>query len=234
MKLKTLLLLPFLFATLLGAEEEKNSVPIFISSKFGTTVIRPKVTSAKTLKSRNVVKQQMDFSCGSAAVGTIFAFYLDDPIPEEMIIKGLFHFGNKENIVKNRGFSLLDIKKLATNLGYKTAGYKTDIDGLLSLEQPAIVTITIGNYKHFVVFRGAEGNRVYLADPALGNMTVSRARFDEMWYKSIALVITPKAKRAFDNKLAITEKDHVWVKDSQTRGALYTRMVPTLRGAGEF
>jgi predicted double-glycine peptidase len=46
---------------------------------------------------------------------------------------------------------------------------------------PIIVPINAIGYNHFVVFRGAMGNRVLLADPAWGNRTMTTDKFQRMW-----------------------------------------------------
>ena len=232
-KIAALGVVGLLFSSLVADEKKPNSVPMYINGKFGTIVIRPKIKSAMELKTKNIVKQKHDFSCGSAAVATLFRYYLNDPVTEKQVIKGLFHFGNKKKIIENRGFSLLDIKKLANALGYKVGGYKTDVEGLLTLGKPAIVTIFIGKYKHFVVFRGVHKNRVYLADPALGNTIVSVKKFEKMWYKKIALIIEPKGDKRSD-KLKISDEDEVWVKSDSLRNSLFFRQIQSFRSSSEF
>ncbi len=216
-----------------AVKERKNGVPIYISGKFGTVVIRPKVKSAMDIKSKNIVRQKFDFSCGSAAVATIFKHYLNDPVTEQQVIKGLFHFGDKKSIIKNRGFSLLDIKKLANALGYKVGGYRTDVEGLVTLGKPAIVTIVLGKYKHFVVFRGVHKGRVFLADPALGNTIVPVKEFEKMWYKNIALIIEPKGSRKVDD-LKIDAEDEMWVRSENLRSLLFIHQAQTFRTNNEF
>ena len=48
---------------------------------------------------------------------------------------------------------------------------------------PVIVPINAQGYPHFVVFRGATTNRVLLADPAFGNVTLSVNKFRDAWIK---------------------------------------------------
>ena len=36
-------------------------------------------------------------------------------------------------------------------------------------------------YRHFAVFKGVRGDRVYLADPSLGNVRMPLYRFLDMW-----------------------------------------------------
>ena len=234
--MKTIFLLLSASLLLLGVEkkEELNSVPIYIGGRFGTIVVRPKVKSQEAIKSKNVVKQKLDFSCGSAATATLFNYYLDDPLSEIEIIKGLFHFGNKEKIIRDKGFSLLDIKKLSNALGYEVKGFRTDVEGLKTLKQPAIVTIVLGSYKHFVILRGIQEGRVFLADPALGNTIMPIYKFERIWYKNIAMIILPKSDQKIDNKLAISEDDLVWIKADSIRNSLFLQQVQTFKTNVDF
>lgn len=227
-----LLMLAF-FVNIGNAEEKKNSVPVYINMGFGSVIIRPKVKSQTELKSKNVIKQQFDFSCGSATCATLFNFYLNDPISEKEAVEGLFKYGNKQSILKNKGFSLLDIKKFATARGYKVLGYKTDIEGLVELGKPAIVAITLGKYKHFVIFRGVHKGRVFLADPALGNTIVSIKEFENMWFKNIALIIEPKDKNV-NNRLKISKEDEILVDSENLRNLLLNQQIQMFRSPNEF
>ena len=216
-----------IYGMILNAKDKYSQVPMIIGSRFGSFKIYPHLKTAKTVNSKNIVRQEMDFSCGSAATATIYRYYLNDPLTENEVINGLFRFGNKRKIVENKGFSLLDIKKLSNVLGYKVNGYKLDLDSLIDLGKPAIVTITIGNYKHFVVFRGAYKGRIFLADPALGNTILQRDKFDKMWYKHIALIIEPRRRTI--NRLAISNEDKRWVSSNILRSYIFYYNPQTFR-----
>ncbi len=222
---KIIFLLPFLILTL--SSKEYSKVPIIVGLKFGSFKIYPHVETSKSVNSKHLVRQKMDFSCGSAATATIYNYYLNDPLTEDQVINGLFRFGNKMKIIQNKGFSLLDIKKLSNALGYKVNGYKLDLDSLAEMGKPAIVTITIGNYKHFVVFRGLYKGRVFIADPALGNTILPRDEFDKIWYKHIALII--ERKRRGVNRLALTEEDMKWIGNTVLRNYIFEYNLPSFR-----
>ena len=226
-KFRIFLFLIMFFSTLFADKKEYSKVPIIVGMKFGSFKIYPKVETSRSVNSRNLIRQKMDFSCGSAATATIYNYYLNDPLTERQVINGLFRFGNKRKIIQNRGFSLLDIKKLSNVLGYKVNGYKLDLDSLIELGKPAIVTIVLGNYKHFVVFRGAVGDRVFLADPALGNTIMKRDEFEKIWYKHIALII--EQKRPGVNRLALSADDMRWVGDNILRTYISNYYVPSFR-----
>ncbi|MCH8219662.1 MAG: hypothetical protein IH892_23160 [Planctomycetes bacterium] len=45
-------------------------------------------------------------------------------------------------------------------------------------------------YNHYVVFKGLEEDGdVWLGDPAYGNRTMSRDRFEEVWMEGMAFVV---------------------------------------------
>ncbi|WP_456393371.1 C39 family peptidase [Persephonella sp.] len=202
-----------------------------IGTSIGKIYVRPKVVPLNRIKMRNVIKQKLDFSCGSAAVATLFKYYLGLNVTEQQVINGLFKVGNVQKIIKRKGFSLLDIKKLAVALGYKAAGYKTDVKGLASLGKPAIVSITIGKYKHFVIFKGVRNGRVFLADPALGNTVMSVGDFEKIWYRNIALVIFPRDDKA---KFGISDKELNYVSSDFVRQSLYRPILPGYRSFSDF
>jgi hypothetical protein len=178
-------------AAVYAGNDAAAEMSIAIGGSFGRVVVRPKVKPASAFKDQNVVKQTLDYSCGAAATATIFTYYLGEAVTEAKVIDAMFKAGNVDKIIARKGFSLLDIKKLAEFMGYRAVGYRTDMQGLVSLGKPSILAIMLRGYTHFVVFKGIENGRVFLADPALGNTTVALREFERMWYGQIALVIEP-------------------------------------------
>lgn len=153
------------------------------------------VKSLLDLRGEHVVIQHRDFSCGASSLATILRYYLGEEVHELDVINGLLEVakehGTLKKIIERRGFSLLDLKGYAEALGYKSAGYRLDYKDLVDLDMPAIVPIIPNGYKHFVVFRGADKNFVYLADPSFGNLVESVAQFKYEWYgyTNVALVV---------------------------------------------
>ncbi len=228
-----LIMIMLLFISSYIDAKEKRNVPVSIGGNyFGGLMIRPPVRPYFEIKNKNIIKQKLDFSCGSAAVATILNYYLGLKVTEDQVINGLFKVGNLKLIIKRRGFSLLDIKRFVTLLGYKAVGYKTDVKGLTKLKKPAIVTIVLGKYKHFVVFKGVKDGRVLLADPAFGNTVLPVEEFDRIWYRHIALVIYPKDDRTV-NQL-ISKEEQIWVKEETLRNTLNTVIPVINRSFTEF
>ncbi len=217
-----------------NAEKEKKEAEVRVivgglGISYSTKVEKPQ----SYLKEKHLVRQKLDFSCGSAAVATIFNYYLGENVTEKEVIEGLFKVGNVKKIIQRKAFSLLDIKKFAESRGYKAVGYRTDLKGLVKLGKPAIVTIDFGNYKHFVVFRGVAKGRVFLADPALGNTILPVEEFERMWYKNIALIIEPK-EDVKDHKLKVDDEDMQWVREEKLRSNIWYYDIMTPRSPLDF
>jgi predicted double-glycine peptidase len=150
--------------------------------------------SLKELRDRYVVKQALDYSCGAAALATLLIYYYGDMTSEEEILTMLKdHLTPEELAVKSeRGFSLLDLKKVAQRRGYRAAGFKLTPTQVTRLVAPVIVFVEPQGYKHFAVLRGVRNGMVYLADPARGNL---RMRIDQFagpgneWQEGIIFVL---------------------------------------------
>jgi len=167
-------LLLFRGATATGAE---------ISVKTGSQggVINKRVMSMKELKFRSVVRQQTDFSCGAAALATILKFfYGDSNVTENEIIEWLLKNGDVAKI-RERGFSLLDLKQYAEQSGYLADGYRVKPAQLGKLKIPTIVLLSINDYAHFVVLKGVGEGKAYIADPSLGNKKIPLDEFCAAW-----------------------------------------------------
>lgn len=140
--------------------------------------------------SRNIVKQQYDYSCGSAALATLLNAHLGESLSEEQVVQGLMRYGDPKKIEERRAFSLLDMKRFVEVLGYKASGYKAEFEDLKKIGKPAIVPIEFYGYKHFVVFRGIYQGHVFVADPFMGNTSYTVERFVDMWPQKIVFVVS--------------------------------------------
>src|SRR5207302_1409027 len=65
--------------------------------------------------------------------------------------------------------------------GHKAQGFRLHYDQLAKLSRPVIVFVKPGGYAHFAVLKGVQGDRVYVADPSLGNVRMPLYRFVDMW-----------------------------------------------------
>jgi len=141
------------------------------------------VANWKELRDKDVVKQKFDYSCGSGALATLMRIGFGDQVTETQIIKLILQGKSQEEIneIERKGYSLLDLKRAAEQKGYTTAMYKLQLSHLRQLQGPVLIYIEHHGLKHFAVFKGLKGDRVYLADPARGNTRVSIYRFENEW-----------------------------------------------------
>lgn len=164
------------------------------------------VKPVSEFKYNNVVRQAYDYSCGSAALTTILNGYLGRQFQERQIMDGLLRFGETDKIVERRGFSLLDMKRLSTALGHPSGGFRASFEDLKGLDHPAIVPIHYGGFKHFVVVKKYQDGHVYVADPALGNISFTEQKFREVWTENVLFIVFPNGFEPQDD-LELTDWD---------------------------
>lgn len=150
------------------------------------------VKSLKELKYRGVVRQQYDFSCGSAAVATLLTHHYAQPISEKDVFLAMYTRGNRAAI-QREGFSLLDMKQYLDGRGYQADGIYASLDDLARVGIPAIVLVEIRGYKHFVVVKGVQDGEVMVGDPAMGLKHYRRSEFEKLWTNGILFVVTKQA-----------------------------------------
>ncbi len=146
------------------------------------------VQSFQARKFNTTIKQQYDFSCGSAALATLLLYTYHIQASESSVFTSMFLNGNREAIQKS-GFSLLDMKEYLARQGIPSGGFRAPLEKLAEVSIPAIVLINENGYKHFVVLRGIRNGQVLLADPAIGLRTVSVFQFRQQW-SGIFFIIT--------------------------------------------
>ncbi|RRQ20532.1 C39 family peptidase [Thiohalobacter thiocyanaticus] len=139
-----------------------------------------KVDSQSEARWRTVIRQQYDFSCGSAAVATLLTYHYATPVGEDRVFQEMYAAGDQDRI-RAEGFSMLDMKRFLDRRGLQTDGFRMDLDKLAALGVPGIVLVNTRGYRHFVVVRGVQSDRVLLADPAAGNVAILRTEFEAIW-----------------------------------------------------
>ncbi len=162
---------------------------------------RAPVTSLKEQRFKTTIRQQYDYSCGSAAVATLLTYQFHDPVNESQVFKVMWKLGNQK-VIRQQGFSMWDMKTYLESRGYAANGYEVPLNRLVKAGLPAIALITEKGYAHFVVIKGIQGNRVLLGDPALGTRVIDRKAFEASWHVRILLVITSANDRALFNRPA--------------------------------
>jgi uncharacterized protein len=140
---------------------------------------------------RTVVRQRYDFSCGSAAVATILTHHYGRPTGEQEPFKAMWAKGDKE-LIRKVGFSMFDMKNYLTDLGYTTEGFRLKVADLQKVKRPVIVLLNLNGFKHFVVVKGVNKDRILTGDSVLGLTQYSLQDFEKMWNGiALAIVKTP-------------------------------------------
>lgn len=164
-------------ALAVGAAAPAQSQAMFAT---GGVVYQANVMSVRDIPFRSVVRQQYDYSCGSAALATLLSYHYGSKISEGEVFKAMWDAGDHDKI-KAVGFSLLDMKRYLEARGLSSDGYRATYEQLAEAQVPAILVVKTGSYRHFVVMKGIKGNTVLIGDPALGLRKYDRAEFMKMW-----------------------------------------------------
>jgi len=154
----------------------------------GAGIIKKDLVSMRELKFVDMVPQETDFSCGAAALATILKYAYGQKITEEQVIDGLLSVSDHE-VVKQKGFSLLDLKNYVKTRDMRGRGYRMNPELLMEIKIPVIVLLDIRGYKHFVVIKKTTHNKVYIADPALGNRIMNKEDFLQGWNQVVFAII---------------------------------------------
>ena len=126
-----------------------------------------------------VIMQMEALECGAACL-TMVAAYYGLWIPLEQV--------RKDCGVSHDGSNAKNILKAARNYGFTAKGYRYEPARLK--EKGKFPCIIHWNFNHFVVLDGFKGNKVYINDPARGDVCISMEEFDES-FTGICLMIEP-------------------------------------------
>src|SRR5262245_27997322 len=102
----------------------------------------------KALRDANVIKQQFDYSCGAAALATLFHYGFCENVTERDVMVQLLSSQSAEQlqVTLQQGFSLLDLQRVAQARGYQAEGFRLAPQSLSQLNGPVIVYIQPRGY----------------------------------------------------------------------------------------
>lgn len=132
------------------------------------------VKSWKRLRDEDIIKQDLDYSCGAASLATLLNAYYRQDVTEEALLKAMD---------KGDGMaSFEDMARVLPEFGFKAQGFAASWEQLARLRAPVVLFVKHRRDDHFTVLRGISDSTVWLADPSLGNRTYSREQFMAMWH----------------------------------------------------
>lgn len=181
-------------ASLLLAIAPAAHAQVDLSGPTGAVSVR--VVSYRDIPFRTVVRQQYDFSCGSAALATLLRHHYGLDVDERAVFEAMFATGDQERI-RRVGFSLLDMKRYLASNGYQADGFRLTLDDLAKSGSPAIIMVDNAGYRHFAVLKGVDQSRVLVGDPAIGLKTYSREEFADIW-NGVAFMLSDPGDRFND------------------------------------
>lgn len=146
----------------------------------GDAVFAMRVTTMRDMPFRTIVRQQYDYSCGSAALATLLREHYGRAVNEAQVFVAMYAVGDQPKIRKV-GFSLLDMKTYLNSIGFSADGYRETLEDLQASDAPGIAVIQIGGYRHFVVVKGVHADKVLVGDPAQGLKAYTNADFAKIW-----------------------------------------------------
>ncbi|MDB5447143.1 MAG: hypothetical protein JWQ97_2460 [Phenylobacterium sp.] len=171
----------------------KATAQVRLSGDPGPATVQ--VMTWRDIPFRTVVRQQHDYSCGSAALATLLTYSYGIRTTEADTFTAMYAKGDQPKIRKV-GFSMLDMKRYAEAHGLRAQGFRLSLDEVARSKVPVIALINLGAYRHFVVIKGVEGDNVLIGDPALGLKVVPRVVFGQMWNGVALQIETPEASSA--------------------------------------
>ncbi len=148
------------------------------------------VMSWRDIPFRTVVRQQYDYSCGSAAVATLLRYHYGVAVGEAEVFRAMFDRGDQERI-RQVGFSMLDMRSYLETRGFGADGLRLSLDRLATLDVPSIALITHHNYRHFVVIKGVNEHSVLVGDPTFGLQTYTHEEFEAVWNGVVLAIRRP-------------------------------------------
>jgi predicted double-glycine peptidase len=146
------------------------------------------VTSLKEVRFKATIRQQYDFSCGSAAIATLLTYHYGYAVNEQMVFEEMYLRGDQIKI-RQEGFSLLDMKMFLQSRSFQADGFQLPLEKLEAARLPAIVLLADNGYRHFVVIKGIRDGRVLVGDPSSGTRAIPRDRFESLWVGKLLFVI---------------------------------------------
>ena len=88
------------------------------------------VRSMQALRFATTLRQQYDFSCGSAALATLLTHHYGFPVSESTVFAAMWAHGDQDKI-RHEGFSLLDMQRYLAANGFQADGFRLPLAKLV-------------------------------------------------------------------------------------------------------
>jgi ATP-binding cassette subfamily B protein len=136
--------------------------------------------SSENCRELAIVRQRRGNDCGPAALATVAAAHGSELNYRDLVDAAA---------LDRQGTDLLTVARMAERRGFSTRAVKVGYRAIADCPLPAIVQFRcLFGGRHFVVLRDWSVDSVTIADPAIGERTLSRARFMRLSTGYILLV----------------------------------------------
>jgi len=132
------------------------------------------------------IKQQSEEDCGAACLASIAKHY-----GRTLTINRIRQVVG----TRQRGTTMLGMKKGADTLGFNARAIKADHKILDNLHQVPLPAVIHWKGCHYVVLYGKEGNQYIIADPAMGIRHLNRGELKQGWSDGVILLLEPDPTR---------------------------------------
>ncbi|WP_338525993.1 cysteine peptidase family C39 domain-containing protein [Pseudomonas batumici] len=142
------------------------------------------------LKMQGIERQTLDYSCGAATLALLLSRYFEDPVTEEHILSDMvLRLPDTAMLERTlEGFSMLDLKLTAENLGYTADGVVLPAESVYALNGPVILLLRRSKLNHFVVLKGVGQGHAFLADPSRGHLRLPLFELFQEWQGETLIV----------------------------------------------
>lgn len=224
--------LALLILPIAGGISAAQAGQVVISYPFGAFHVETK--SLWELGWDRVVRQQYDFSCGSAAVATLLTYHYERPTTEAQVFEAMIRNGDKRKI-QTHGFSMLDMKRYLDHAGLDSDGFKIALDDFINIGLPAITMVNTNGYRHFVVIKGIDEDNILVGDPAAGTVVLPKENFAKIWTGTVlgARNKLQVARQNFNHQGDWSVRPEAPLGNSMQRSGLGTSLL-TLPGRNEL
>lgn len=152
------------------------------------------VLSMQEIRSKGVVRQNYEESCGASALATLINLWDFTQFSELDMIQ---YLSTNEEEANTNMVSFLDLEQVLHQLQYQVKSYRINRDSFLKITFPLLVKIEDDpRFPHFVVVVNHEGDYLSIFDPSFGVYTSTKQEFFSIWDKDhkggYALAIAPK------------------------------------------
>lgn len=151
----------------------------------------------RDVRYRNVFGQTDWYTCGPAALATLFTFYYAKPVSEAAITRLSVQDMASRGKDPRAGVTLLALRNAGRARGIDATGYRLDfgqLEAVLKSGLPVLVN-TVQPQAHFSVALAVVGDTVLLADPSWGLKAQPRRWFLDAW-NGVTLIPSPDATQA--------------------------------------